>query len=212
MSPVGGTVFLNELTRLGTATVRIGLEDCPRRARSECASREPAEDRGAAASRRARVDGTQVGIPRRDRRWPGRSSQWSPATALSRRCVSCQTAPWSLRVRSSRCWERPISNASCSTGPSRVIDIGQAPPLLHRRTSTCDRSARSPLPTSVGLRRAGRACARVDHIVPHSRGGLTTQENGRCYCKTHNGRKADQLDGARGSRCRSDDQDPPDDG
>jgi 5-methylcytosine-specific restriction endonuclease McrA len=34
----------------------------------------------------------------------------------------------------------------------------------------------------------------IDHIVPHSQGGLTTQANGRCYCAVHNRQKGDRAD------------------
>jgi hypothetical protein len=29
----------------------------------------------------------------------------------------------------------------------------------------------------------------IDHIVPWSEGGLTVQDNGRCYCPVHNRRR-----------------------
>ena len=78
-------------------------------------------------------------------------------------------------------------------GPSRVIEVG-----VHRRFFTgalrraievrdrhCQHSSGCDVPADR---------CEIDHIVPYSRGGLTTQDNGRCQCRVHNRQKGDRID------------------
>jgi hypothetical protein len=83
-------------------------------------------------------------------------------------------------------------------GPSRVIDVGVRRRLfsgaLRRAIQVRDRHCTHPSGCDV----PAEAC-QIDHIVPHSQGGLTIQANGRCHCKVHN-------------LMRNNRPDPPDDG
>ena len=69
--------------------------------------------------------------------------------------------------------------------PSRVIDVGVRTPLLtgarlRRAIEVRDRTCFHPTCDEPPLR------PQVDHIVEASKGGLTTQENGRLGCGFHN--------------------------
>jgi hypothetical protein len=70
-------------------------------------------------------------------------------------------------------------------GPSPVIDVGVRRRFFtgatRRAVEVRDRHCQHPSGCDVP---AGRC--QIDHIVPWPEGGLTTQENGRCYCKFHN--------------------------
>ncbi|MCU1460906.1 MAG: hypothetical protein JWO37_981, partial [Acidimicrobiales bacterium] len=73
-------------------------------------------------------------------------------------------------------------------GPSRVIDVGVRRRFFggatRRAIEVRDRTCTHPSGCDV----AAEACE-IDHIVPWSRGGLTTQANGRCLCAVHNRRR-----------------------
>ncbi|HEY2815080.1 MAG TPA: DUF222 domain-containing protein, partial [Acidimicrobiales bacterium] len=74
-------------------------------------------------------------------------------------------------------------------GPSRVIDVGVRRRFftgaLRRAIEIRDRHCQHP----SGCDTPAEHC-QIDHITPYSHGGLTTQDNGRCYCKTHNRQRA----------------------
>jgi hypothetical protein len=73
-------------------------------------------------------------------------------------------------------------------GPSRVIDVGVRRRFFggatRRAIEVRDRTCTHP----SGCEVAAEDCE-IDHIVPWSRGGLTTQANGRCLCAVHNRRR-----------------------
>ena len=73
-------------------------------------------------------------------------------------------------------------------GKSRVIDVGRRTRFfrgaLRRAIEVRDRTCQEPLGCDV----PAEACD-VDHIVPYTEGGETTQENGRCTCKSFNRRR-----------------------
>jgi hypothetical protein len=74
--------------------------------------------------------------------------------------------------------------------PSEVIDVGVRERFftgaLRRAIQIRDRHCQFP-----GCDVPGDQCE-IDHIVPYSKGGHTTQSNGRAYCKPHNGRRANR--------------------
>jgi hypothetical protein len=86
-------------------------------------------------------------------------------------------------------------------GPSRVIDVGVRRRVftgaLRRAIQVRDRQCTHPSGCDVPAEQC-----EVDHVVPYSRGGLTTQENGRCRCSVHNRQRGNRPDAP----------DPPDDG
>jgi hypothetical protein len=69
-------------------------------------------------------------------------------------------------------------------GPSRVIDVGAKRRLfrggVRRAVEVRDRTCFHPTCDEPP------ACGQIDHIVEASKGGLTTQENGRLACGFHN--------------------------
>jgi hypothetical protein len=72
-------------------------------------------------------------------------------------------------------------------GPSRVIDVGRRGPFvgaLRRAIEVRDRRCTHPSGCDVMAERCD-----IDHIVPRSEGGETTQPNGRCMCGFHNRRR-----------------------
>jgi hypothetical protein len=70
-------------------------------------------------------------------------------------------------------------------GPSRVIDVGVRQRFftgaLRRAIEVRDRHCQHPSGWDVPAEECD-----IDHKVPYSEGGLTTQANGRCYCRRHN--------------------------
>ncbi len=77
-------------------------------------------------------------------------------------------------------------------GPSRVVDVGVARRLFTGATrravevrdqqcfhEMCDVPAEQ---------------CQIDHVVPHAKGGLTSQDNGRCYCPVHNRQRVGHQD------------------
>jgi hypothetical protein len=70
-------------------------------------------------------------------------------------------------------------------GPSRVIDVGVRRRFfdgaLRRAIEVRDRHCQHPSGCDVVA-----AQCHIDHIVAWAEGGLTTQDNGRCYCPVHN--------------------------
>ena len=82
-------------------------------------------------------------------------------------------------------------------GPSTVLSVSQQRSFtgkLRRAIEARDRRCQHPSGCDV----PARDCD-VDHIVPHSQGGPTSQFNGRLQCRTHN-RNANKHDhGATGA-------------
>jgi hypothetical protein len=78
-------------------------------------------------------------------------------------------------------------------GPSRVIDVGVRQRFftgaLRRAIQVRDRHCTHPSGCDVPAEQCD-----VDHIVPYSRGGLTTQANGRCRCSVHNRQRSNRPD------------------
>ena len=77
-------------------------------------------------------------------------------------------------------------------GPSRVIDVGVRQRFftgaLRRAIEVRDRHCQHPSGCDV----VAEDC-QIDHIHRYADGGLTTQDNGRCHCATHNrGREHDR--------------------
>lgn len=70
-------------------------------------------------------------------------------------------------------------------GPSRVIDVGVRRRFfrggLRRAIEVRDRHCTHPSGCDVPAERCD-----IDHVLPRSEGGLTTQDNGRCLCGFHN--------------------------
>ena len=70
-------------------------------------------------------------------------------------------------------------------GPSRVIDVGVRERFftgaLRRAIQVRDRHCQHPSGCDV----PAEDC-QIDHKIRYTDGGLTTQDNGRCYCDTHN--------------------------
>jgi len=70
-------------------------------------------------------------------------------------------------------------------GPSRVIDVGVRQRFftgaVRRAIQVRDRHCTHPSGCDVPAEQCD-----IDHITPYSRGGLTTQDNGRCRCRVHN--------------------------
>src|SRR5258706_2927393 len=69
-------------------------------------------------------------------------------------------------------------------GPSRVMEVGHRrlfTGALRRAIEVRDRHCQHPSGCDV----SAEDC-QIDHIVPSSEGGLTTQTNGRCACRVHN--------------------------
>jgi hypothetical protein len=70
-------------------------------------------------------------------------------------------------------------------GPRRVIDVGLRDRFftgaLRRAIEARDRHCQHPSGCNIAAERC-----HIDHITPYAAGGLTTQDNGRCYCPTHN--------------------------
>jgi hypothetical protein len=72
-------------------------------------------------------------------------------------------------------------------GPSRVLDVGEKRAFtgaLRRAIEVRDRFCQDDSGCDVPAQRCD-----IDHIVPWSRGGRTTQDNGKCLCPKHNRRK-----------------------
>jgi hypothetical protein len=69
--------------------------------------------------------------------------------------------------------------------PSRVIDVGVRERFfkgaLRRAIEVRDRHCQHP----AGCDAPAEECE-IDHKQPYAKGGLTVQDNGRCYCGTHN--------------------------
>jgi hypothetical protein len=88
--------------------------------------------------------------------------------------------------------------------PSRVIDVGVRERFftgaLRRAIIARDRHCQHP----AGCDLAAEEC-QIDHRIPYSEGGLTTQDNGRCYCAAHNLDRVNHPD-----RDPDPDQRPPD--
>jgi hypothetical protein len=78
-------------------------------------------------------------------------------------------------------------------GPSRVIDVGVRRRFftgaLRRAIEVRDRYCQDPSGCDVPAARC-----HIDHKIPYSEGGLTTQENGRCACPVHNRQRVGQPD------------------
>ncbi len=78
-------------------------------------------------------------------------------------------------------------------GPSRVIDVGVRRRFftgaLRRAIEVRDRQCTHPSGCDVPAEQC-----EVDHIQPYSRGGLTTQANGRCRCSVHNRQRSNRPD------------------
>jgi hypothetical protein len=78
-------------------------------------------------------------------------------------------------------------------GPSRVIDVGVRTRFfkgaLRRAIQVRDRHCQHPSGCDVPAEECD-----VDHVDPYSRGGLTVQGNGRCYCNPHNRQRNNQPD------------------
>jgi hypothetical protein len=78
-------------------------------------------------------------------------------------------------------------------GPSRVIDVGVRQRFftgaVRRAIQVRDRHCTHPSGCDVPAEQCD-----VDHIVPYSRGGLTTQANGRCRCSVHNRQRSNRPD------------------
>jgi hypothetical protein len=81
-------------------------------------------------------------------------------------------------------------------GPSRVIEVGVRRRFfegaLRRAIEVRDRHCQHPSGCDVPA-----AECQIDHIVPYADGGLTTQDNGRCYCPAHNRRRVGEPAGER---------------
>ena len=76
-------------------------------------------------------------------------------------------------------------------GPSTVVSVSHRRTFagaVRRAVEVRDRHCQHPAGCDVPATRCD-----VDHIVPHSRGGETSQFNGRLECPTHN-RHADRHD------------------
>ena len=86
-------------------------------------------------------------------------------------------------------------------GPSRVIDVGVRQRFftgaLRRAIEVRDRHCQFP-----GCDVPAEDC-QIDHKTRYTDGGLTTQDNGRCYCATHNRQRERRHD--------HDQRPPPDD-
>jgi hypothetical protein len=78
-------------------------------------------------------------------------------------------------------------------GPSRVIDVGVRQRFftgaLRRAIEVRDRHCRHPSGCDVPAQQC-----EIDHVIPYSRGGITTQGNGRCWCKVHNRQRSNRPD------------------
>ncbi len=78
-------------------------------------------------------------------------------------------------------------------GPSRVIDVGVRRRFftgaLRRAIEVRDRHCTHPSGCDVPAEQC-----EIDHIEPYSRGGLTTQANGRCRCSVHNRQRSNRPD------------------
>jgi hypothetical protein len=76
-------------------------------------------------------------------------------------------------------------------GPSKVIDVGVRRRFFRGATRTAvlvrDRGCAHP-----SCEKPLDECE-VDHVVPHSRGGATVQDNGEGKCDFHNVHKADRM-------------------
>ena len=106
---------------------------------------------------------------------------WRPSPDRS---SSSGTAPSSPPAPPPGGSPRPTSNGSCSTSPSRVIDVGATRRFftgaLRRAIEVRDRTCFHDLCDEPPQR------PQIDHIVEASKGGLTTQTNGRLGCGFHN--------------------------
>jgi hypothetical protein len=85
--------------------------------------------------------------------------------------------------------------------PSRVLDVGVRQRFftgaLRRAIEVRDRHCQHPCGCDVPAERC-----HIDHNTRYADGGLTTQDNGRCYCPTHNRQREHRPD---------DERPPPDD-
>jgi hypothetical protein len=78
-------------------------------------------------------------------------------------------------------------------GPSRVIEVGVRQRFftgaLRRAIEVRDRHCQHESGCDVPAERC-----HIDHKVRYADGGLTTQDNGRCYCATHNRQREHRPD------------------
>ena len=101
-------------------------------------------------------------------------------------------------------WDVPIVGISSNNSPyyfsnemgqQQMIRLGEA---TRRAIEVRDRHCQHPSGCDVPAERC-----QIDHIVPYGEGGLTIQDNGRCYCATHNRQRERRRD--------HDERPPPDD-
>ena len=121
---------------------------------------------------------------------PGSCSRSSSATNRSSGSARSPTAPSSPPARSSPSSTEPTWSGSYSTGRPRssmsasANASSAAPPTPPSTPTTA--AAPTPPATSPFDR------CQIDHIIPWSHGGPTTQANGQDHCRHHNHHKGDR--------------------
>jgi hypothetical protein len=185
LEPMGGTEFLNELKRLeqqmfeadwAAARAEHGPDALPSHLPRTAPQRRHDALIEMARRSRALVPGTQHPRPL--------ITVLAGYGAFSRMCQLADGTPVSpgqvIPYLADADIERIVFD-----GPSRVIDVGVRRRFfsgaLRRAIEVRDRHCQHPSGCDV----PAEDC-QVDHETRYREGGLTTQENGRCYCKTHN--------------------------
>ena len=179
LNPVHGEILLNELDRLER---QIALHD-----RQQGAERTPAERRALAL----------VEMARRSASTPAGAQAPKPLFTLHAGEGTlkhlCELANGTV-IRPEQIREY-LDNAIIETvlfsGPSTILSVSTQRSFtgtLRRAIEARDRHCQHPTGCDVPARNCD-----VDHIIPWSQGGETSQFNGRLQCTTHN-RHADKHD------------------
>jgi hypothetical protein len=193
LDPVAGTVVLNELQRLEQ---RMFVQDWAD-ARAEHGDRATAADLPRTSDQR-RADALE--------QMARRSAAMDPHAVIPRPLFTvlvgyegfsnvCELSDGT--VVAPHQLVRHLADADIERivfeGPSRVIDVGVRRRFftgaLRRAIEVRDRHCTHPSGCDVPAEQC-----EIDHIQPYSRGGLTTQGNGRCRCSVHNRQRSNRPD------------------
>jgi len=191
LDPIDGSVVLNELQRLE----RQLFEDDWAHARAEHGDRATVSDLPRTADQR-RADAL-VEMARRSAAVDPHAVMPRPLytvlvgyTGFSNVCELSDGSVVSPRQLVRHLGEADIERVVFE-GPSRVIEVGVRRRFfsgaLRRAIEVRDRQCTHPSGCDVPAEHC-----EIDHIQPYSRGGLTTQANGRCRCSVHNRQRGDR--------------------
>jgi hypothetical protein len=190
LDPIGGEIVARELDRLG----RLLFEEDLAEARDRLGTEHPPLDQLRRSAPQRRADALALMAERSASKVPGATEPrvllhvLAGHDSVDRMCElsngTVVTPGEVLPLLAEADVERVIFD-----GPSKVIDVGVRRRFFTGATRTAiqlrDRTCTHP---SCSV--PAEACE-IDHVTEWARGGLTTQDNGRCRCAYHHRRARD---------------------